>query len=351
MKKLIKLLIITSLLVLLPLSMFACKGDETTDEYRHLTTLTDVKAAPLSEKASVLNEYIDDNMPARQDLNRIVGSVSLFAGVSPNDDVVKGKEDWLYLTDSVKWHTDEINVDEEILSRFIANITDLTTKLKAMDCEPVIFIAPDKLSVYPEFVPDSIRLTSSNTEAIIKALKQEGIIVIFPREELIMRKPDYPLFAKYDTHWLSTGAYIATNILVNSLGSTNPPIDELAMYPRDCTGNDLARLINMADVIPAETDYDYVGYGLGRSGPNLTGWDARGDGKSFHTEGACEKEIYVLHDSFWEAMEPFFTIAFSDSFTRHFDNYVPGEIYSHSPDILLIEVCERSLLRLSDIDF
>lgn len=348
----IKTIMVTGLLSLVPVLMPSDNSGSETVENRTLTTLSDVTDAPVSEKGNTINHYVEDNVKGRQTAKEIAAETAMnMLGISSNDDVIVGREGWFFLTDSVRWHTGEISASPQDIGIICNKLSKLSEDLSRNGARLVLFVAPDKETVYQEFLPETVAVSHENTRRVIDGLSTSGIEVIYPADLLNSYKSNYQLYAKRDTHWMSAGAYIASRLLVRELGSDNPPIESLTMYPKECVLKDLSVLLGIWDLYEPETDYDYSGYGLGRSMPSIYAWGDYGDGKSVHTDGAAPFSVYILRDSFFNYMEPFVTIAFEESFIRHFDNYVPGEILSKGTDIVLIEVCERSLMRLKDIEY
>lgn len=349
--RLVKTVTVTGLLSLMPVLMPVEGGSEVSEsENRALTTFEEVLKAPAADKGQAVSQYVEDNIPIKKAAKEIAAETAMNVfGISSNDDVIVGNDGWFYFIDSVMWHTKETTVSSEDLSSIRSKLSALSGELASHGARLVLFIAPDKETVYPEYLPESVTVSHENTDKMVKALSQSGVEVIFPRDELISYKNAYQLYAKRDTHWLSTGAYIASYCLTGALGVENPCLESLTMYPKPCEESDLSGLLGVTDLYEPETDYDYSGYGLGRSMPYTYSWGEYGDGKSVHTDGAAPVSVYILRDSFFNAMEPFVTISFEESFIRHFDHYIPGEISAVNPDIVIIEVCERSLMRLKDI--
>ncbi len=327
-------------------------GRHSGSEYRNTITSDDIKSAPLSEKPELITGYVDDNAPFREELNRAKSNIDAeLLNLSPSDQVIIGSDGWLFLTDSVKWHTPEKALSANDLALMKNNLVNLKNELAGHDTKLILFIAPDKASVYPEYLPNGVKADGKNTGKIISELRKAGITVCFCKDALLPYKDSYPLYARYDTHWNAIAAYLGTRELVSLLGSCNPPVEELAMFPREFEGNDLARLVSMEQALPAETDYDFAGYGLGRSMPNLLECDINGDNRHYHTDGAASLNVTVITDSFFTAMEPFFTIAFSDVLVKKMSCYNPGDIYSTGADAVVIEICERSLSTLCGFEF
>lgn len=70
----------------------------------------------------------------------------------------------------------------------------------------VMFEAPNKESVYAEYMPDSVRVygSESRLDAALPELAAQGLPVYDMKPELLKEADTYQLYYKYDTHWNQT---------------------------------------------------------------------------------------------------------------------------------------------------
>ena len=341
------------MIVLFPISLFFINKTETENqEYRELAEIPSLTENNLDELIPQLENYINDHIPSR---SQIIESVNLFKmkilNSSASDKVICGSDGWMYLTESVDWYRGEQLYSEEELNIIIDKLLFLSNKMKENENEFILFIAPNKATIYPEYLPETIGEKHYNkTEQLIEALEENEITYIFPTESIISQKDTLQLYAKRDTHWNSVGAYIASYELNKYMNTNIPTIDEIDIYPKEYEGEDLLRMMNLAGNWEKEEDYDFVGYAPGCI-INMIDWDSTGNTIWYQTIGADNKKVYLLRDSFGHKMINFIAAGSSDFCVRHIDLFYPESIDEEAPDYLILELVERRLDELLHMTF
>lgn len=162
-----------------------------------------------------VNEYINDNFSLRSQLIQFYSRINLKIGVStkPNK-VLIGKNGFLFLGNY--W----TNVVEQVKGKSIFNNTELNNwllqfnnrknYLDRKDIELFVLVAPNKHSIYSEFLPSYIKKSNENRLNQI-CFSNRVFNLINPTQEILNAKAkfgDY-LYPKTDSHWSEIGAYIA----------------------------------------------------------------------------------------------------------------------------------------------
>jgi len=135
-------------------------------------------------------------------------------GVSPNKAITIGKDNWLFYTPDINY-IDSVNAQgfsKGELEQIKANLVNVQNKFKKMGTKFYFLAAPNKQSIYPEFLPDYMKKVrpESRLDQLSTFLEQDKeIAFINPKKELMEKKKMEPVYLKYDTHWNETGAYIA----------------------------------------------------------------------------------------------------------------------------------------------
>lgn len=62
---------------------------------------------------------------------------------------------------------------------------------------------------------------------------------------------------------------------------------------------------------------------------------------TFLTDGANERSLFMIRDSFGEGMFPYLSSQFNESSFVHVSNYSPEMISKYDPDIVVLEMVER----------
>jgi alginate O-acetyltransferase complex protein AlgJ len=121
----------------------------------------------------------------------------------------------------------------------------------------LVVAAPDKQSIYPEYVPEFARRhgPSAFDELLTRCARDPDLTVLDLRPALRSARPAGLLYWRTDTHWCGAGPYVAYAATATALGRwypSSPPLPPTAFSVRPLFGDggDLARLIGMAGRMP-----------------------------------------------------------------------------------------------------
>ena len=187
-------------------------------------------------------------------------------------DVMAGKRGWLYTPESVRdyygtemhrWqHSPEAarqRYDREI--RYMNRIREI---LKENDVELLAFIAPEKSFLYPEYLPDGERDTTTfNACAYFwHRLNETGFpcINMTPWFEQMKDTVGYPLIPQTGAHWVFPAVYAADSLfrfMGDLKGIELPRLKIGTLHESDNHGadNDLEQLLNLT--LPIRKHYGY----------------------------------------------------------------------------------------------
>lgn len=306
-------------------------------------------------------KYYNDNLPYRNQLVMLNNSIDYFGfKQSSSDKVVIGKDGWLFYSSKSDYNPLEQSLGywkytEEQLKAITDNLIVTKRALERRGIEFVLFIAPNKETIYPEKLPDYYEFQDeeSSTEQLIKYLRENtDIRIVYPYKELIKAKeerPDLILYRKTDTHWNKAGAYIGAVSLAEELGVTMPGIDEVSFSQVCPLKGDLANMLNIPEE-EGEIDYniDYLS-------EYHTTKEETSAGYLFYTKGADQRDLFVKRDSFSTAMAPCIATQFENSVFIRSEYFKQRYISEYNPDIFVLETVERYLpvleeFRVSCID-
>lgn len=320
------------------------KSDSTTEK-RKLSEFPSAKTEDGKLNFSFFDEfgtYFSEHFALRQQLVTADGFVkSKLAGTSPNDDVIVGKSGWLYYGETVN---DFLNIDtlsERGINNIKNNLEIINDYCNENDVKFIFTIAPDKNSVYPEFMPSRYVPAddSGNYEKLAESFGEN-----FPfcdmKEAILNTDASIPLYHREDTHWNNLGAYTGHLALMNMLGKEVCPPGNWTT--RNDRKGDLAEMIYptaKADDMQVYSDYQYTYEYKGRFRAL--------DDMSIKT--SCEGKtgnLLMFRDSYGEAILPFMAECFG---TAEFSRIVPyrlDNIGGENADTLIIEIVERNIANL-----
>ena len=295
--------------------------DHTNYENRTYTTEEDIKNAPFTEKSSMIDSFINDNAPFKNELTSLNAGINLKVfGTVQSGEVLLGNEGWLFLknnhdsnsTDDYQG-TNHYSVQE--MEYLAERLTDLEKILANKGIQLKIIVAPNKEQVYSEYMPRDIPKLNVSKISVLEEYIPDHIVFEYQPEYL--KDTAETVYYKYDTHWNNLGALRMIQQVFDGF--------ENAQY----TLSDEKPLMDLANVSGI---YNYVQPDVYYSV----------DTNTQHTG----ENLYLLHDSFGDMMLPLLKTRYNVShatFAYFADFDIPQDT-----DIFTIEICERYFYRMFD---
>jgi alginate O-acetyltransferase complex protein AlgJ len=270
-----------------------------------------------------------------------------FLGSNVYRNVLTGKEGWLYLTDedNLRYFQCDQPFTPGELDTLVEHVKEMHEFSEENGIEFVFLIAPDKESVYPEFLPDGITTTgkSCRMDQVMEALQKSGLETLDLRKTLSTNKSSSQLYYKTDTHWNDTGAFLAYRTVLSEFKKVFPSLQvwssaDFTPVNRSRVG-DLSKLIPLFHPISEETVI----------------LEPIRDRKAVIAQGIDNKTILsetgvnsypdgvVFRDSFFMGLLPFFAENFNHALYRWSFDFDKDLILSEKPDIVVYEIAERYL--------
>lgn len=165
-----------------------------------------------------LNNYFADNFAFRQEM--IEGDAVIKKAVfseSGNDKVIVGKDGYLFFSETMDDYLGRNTLSErkifscgKVLSLLQENALNNNRKF-------LFVIAPNKNSIYPEYMPKRyIKVTSSNNYSMLKKEMEKQKINTVDLKDAIV-KSGKKVYQRLDSHWNNQGAAMACNLMLNNL--------------------------------------------------------------------------------------------------------------------------------------
>ena len=268
--------------------------------------------------------------------------------------VIEGQSDWLFLGEiNIPYYTGEKTFSsEKEIKEYIKPYIKLKEKCDKVNKNLVIMVCPEKEEIYPEYMP-----TLDIKDEIERPIKLRDYITnntdityIYPKEELLKYKKNYLLYRKYDTHWNPVGAYIAANILKESLGIETIPLRKQKLKKVDVVDADLIYYANTnIENLPHTFTYKFLDYKSNHN-PNkiFVNDPVTQDSYTVHCAEGEERKVFLIGDSFREAMEEYLNKDFKEVFCNVYLNmgkkYVAEEIKRADDIVILIVERNEELL-------
>jgi alginate O-acetyltransferase complex protein AlgJ len=231
-------------------------------EKRKLADLPTLKLTSqgLNAFAADFNRYFDDNFGMRQ---KLVVLHSYLKGVglkvSPIRDAIIGKNGWLYLGDEniVADYRNAHPLTDPELRLWRDVLVKKRDWLAQRGIKYLFVVAPDKHSIYPEYMPNRYNKVSARScldQLIAYMNANSDFEIVDLRPSLIAQKATVRVFHKTDTHWNDPGAFVAYREIMRAASAQLPqlkPKDEADYRPVEyvSAGRDLANMMGLRAVI------------------------------------------------------------------------------------------------------
>jgi len=227
----------------------------------------------------------------------------------------------------------------------------------------IFVVAPDKDTIYPEFVPlfYSRPYAKSCLDQLVDYMRENSDLRILDlRPALLTEKKEGQLYFKGDTHWTPLGAYVGYREIMRAI-ETKYPSAQAFPFNRFSgpfnSGDDLICMLNMGNgESPGEdalapppnpiAERKYLPDALNPA--LLIGWpDYPDDKKPFSRKCPDGKlRALIFHDSFGVGLQPFFSATFAR--TTYVWDEPDEKLLMHyldleHPDVVIEEWVERFL--------
>ncbi len=178
----------------------------------------------------------------------ILGKPSCFA----MERTIAGKNGWIFYTaagdGSTIYDYKGINHYSPMgLERAANNLLAAEKAVKQRGAGFIIYIAPNKETIYSQYMPESIKRKTTYTRAdqLIDYLDANtSLNVGYPKDELLEKKNDYELYYPNDTHWNKKGQFIGVQELMDLTDGKKVSLDDVKFRMKKSHYGDLCRLSN-----------------------------------------------------------------------------------------------------------
>ena len=187
-------------------------------ENRLMTGLPQVLNSPLRELPRNLDNFLVDNSPFRYQFVLVNAGLdyALF-GTSQSDQVLPGKQGWLFYKDGPNaaqpmanyQGLTELNDSAEVLAEASAGLQILNDRLAANGCTLVLDLTPSKDRIYREYMPDGYPIVNeqNRTDLMAAYLQSHTTVPVVWRYDVLRsqarQNPERLLYYKTDTCRLS----------------------------------------------------------------------------------------------------------------------------------------------------
>lgn len=280
-----------------------------------------------------LSSWINDRFFLRQEMITLDNVVTAQGfGTSGEKKVIVGKDGWLFFNDTLDDYTGTTPLTEREMFGVIKNIQLMDEYCKLNGRDFAFVIAPNKNSVYGEFMPDyGVKSDYRDSEKVMVALKQSGVKTpdLF---EAIGSKPEQ-LYFKHDSHWSSKGAALGADVINKAFGKNTDffgsEFSKSRVNEGDLYGMLYPALRDTEKDWCLEGERDFVFTGTGKTPTSIT----------ITTQSEQQGKLLAYRDSFGSLLFPYLAESYGEC---HFSRKTAYDLTIES-DYVMVELVERNL--------
>lgn len=308
------------------------------------------------EYTTKLADYYAEHFGFRQELvtaNSVLNE-TLFAR-SANNKTTIGKSGWYYLNETLDDYTGASALSERGIYRLKKTLDLMNQYSEEGNITMLFFSAPNKNSIYPEFMPWHIRHSTqpSNLDRLnalfSKDLYSDYYIDMKSRLEELKDSESHDIYLKNDSHWNNLGALHAYNAMQDNFNRRIDKFDYMPVTVKDSDITEVQTTGDLTGTLYPSVQKTGLQYDLGieksfSSDRQLT--DLMSE-ISTTCQGRYYSEI-CYRDSFFNALIGINSNAFAKvRYTRAFP-YDMTAARSGGYNIAVVEIAERNLPKILD---
>ena len=260
---------------------------------------------------------------------------------SVTEDVILGREGWLYFTPTLPDYMRSDPMTERELWCAARRLWLLQEYCEAQGAQFLFTVAPNKNTLYPDKMPASLPKGEgpSNTERLYEKL-DEMEIAHLDLAAVFRAEDGAVLYFASDSHWTSWGAALAADAILGALGR------ESAYFTEPRTGawhrGDLYEMLCPAGAWREQDTARVRSYTFTASSDDP-------DSITIKTQSAAgEGALLMYRDSFGRSLYPYLAETYAEAVFSRKNDYNPTAVQPGGA--LVIELVERNLRYLLDND-
>ena len=270
-----------------------------------------------------------------------------------NDQVIVGEDGFLFFDDTLDCYLRENPLTDAEVAQIGDALSNLTEYADEHGAHLLFVCAPNKNTVYPEYMPARYRrhASASNRTAdldrVYAYLDDLGTVDYLDlRPVLTGAKEEALLYHKRDSHWNGYGAHVAYEAIMEHLSLSVPDFSVLPRSAVTTHEGDLDRLLYPGTVkYDDDILYDYEGQFIYTSAFS-TQMDMTITTRSAGTAGT----LLCFRDSFASAMLGDLAVTFSQMQMERAIPYRLDLLETVGANVVIVEIVERNLRSLIGCD-
>ena len=282
---------------------------------------------------SDLSDWICDRFFLRQELismdNWLTAQVF---GNSGEDKVILGKDGWLFFTETLADYTGTEPMTDRELYSAARNLQLMQQYCQNAGKDFAFLIAPNKNSLYPEYMPGyGVKAEKTNADKLVALLSDMDVktVDLFAAFGNVQE----PLYFAHDSHWNAKGAALGADLINAAFGV------ESHYFGGDFSQKQRHDGDLYAMAYPAFTDQEQHGIYGGELDYTFTGKNTKPDSIRIETAGKGAGKLVAYRDSFGNLLFPYLADSYASAMFSRSTSYD----MTQEADYILVELVERNL--------
>lgn len=329
-------LLLSAPLFLLPFSQDSSAEKRPLSEFPEVVVQGKVNTEFFSE----LDTWLAEHFPFRSAIistNNLL-KATLF-GSSDEDQVVVGKNDWLYFSQTLPDYFGENVMTEAQLRQIVTTLSLIQEQVTQSGGKFVFAVAPNKNTVYPQYMPSYYQPshTVNNLDRLTALLREEPY---FADLRGALSGSSGQLYHARDSHWNNLGAMIAWQQMVAAAGGNHALFQGVDYTWNQNWRGDLEDMI-----FPSFSFLDWqADYAVDWTYQITSNYRSEEDILITTENTGGQGRLLMMRDSFGNSLLPFFAQTYEYALFSRAVPYDLREIDSY--DTVIIEIVERNLANL-----
>ncbi len=283
--------------------------------------------------------------------------------------VLIGYDDYLFYKDTLNDFEGNGVLATSLYNKAVADLKERNDWVEAHGMKFYFVIAPNKNTVYPDYMPEDYTLASYRRyDQFVELLSEAGITAVDLRETManaLIANPQENLYYKYDTHWNNHAGYHAYRTAMDLIDEDFPNvvIHDRSEYQINYVETYMKDLCWYTGNYDRVTDYGPV-YTLKSGKTARLAWkssavkygqyqfsyiDSQGYSdrlvyfQYINDNNVGAPNAYVMRDSYSIALVPFMKDSFYKSTYNWTWSFNQNDILNSEADVVMVVVAERNL--------
>jgi hypothetical protein len=307
---------------------------------------------------AAMDAHLDDVFGFRTQLITGHSLIHLMLGVSGSPRFILGREGWYFhstIDDVLPQARGVQTFTPAQLERWVRIMEERQRWLEAQGIEFLVVVAPNKHSIYPEYLPDWVNQVGPTRydQLLHRLARGSSLNFIDLRGKLRAAKGDLPLYFKTDGHWTEVGAFVAYRSIVEWIQQRHPEVEDferedLKLWWETRGFGTIVLGLNLMDFVQEDVPHLEP-----QAESRVYATEQLGTGANFsttqvlrmktHNEGM--PRVLFMRDSYSNYIAQVLSENMSETVLvhnrkRYFDR---SAVERHRPDIVIYEIVERVL--------